>query len=51
MREKYSAELIVVELIMIDWPVLAVCHSEKRSDEESGVGPFHPSPDSSLRSE
>ena len=40
-----------VQLIVTDWPVRTTCHSEERSDEESGVAPFHRSPDSSLRSE
>jgi hypothetical protein len=30
---------------------VTACHSEERSDEESGVGLVHTSRDSSLRSE
>ncbi|MCI0792638.1 MAG: hypothetical protein J4O03_04150, partial [Chloroflexi bacterium] len=30
---------------------MTTCHSEERSDEESEVRLFHPSPDSTLQSE
>ena len=36
-----------VNLIVVNLPIVTTCHSEERSDEESGVGPFRPSPDAS----